>query len=257
MTTVYDIYQAIDRLAPFSYAESWDNCGLMLGDKTMEVKRALFCLDVTEEIVAEAVAQQASLIITHHPVIFHPLKTVDSNTNVYRLIVGGVAVISAHTNLDIAEGFVNDVLAEKLGLEEITHLERIDGKGADISLGRMGILPKAVSIEAFAQQVKIALNCEKIDFVGGQPMVQRVAVCGGSGGSLLRTAVEKGADVLVTGDVRHDEFLLAHELGMGIIDGGHYHTEQPVLEVLSQRLQEIFPWVTFVRTKEDTVVKTV
>lgn len=241
MATIQEIYHSMDELAPFSLQESWDNSGLLVGDACAQVTRALITLDITHAAVLEAARLGAQLIISHHPVIFHPLKQLPSDSVVYHLAVAGVGAICAHTNLDIAEGGVNDCLAGVLGLK------RIEGfvPAGEGSLGRIGMLPHPMPPEAFARHVQQALGDAPVRMCTGGHSVSRVAVCGGAGGNLIYDAIAMGVDALVTGEAKHHELLDAVHAGLTLVDGTHYATEQVVLQPLAGMLSARHPEVSF------------
>ena len=235
MLCIQDFYRAIDSFAPFDTAEAWDNPGLLLGSFDTPVSGALLALDVTEAVLEEAKKIGASLIITHHPIIFSPLRKIESDSLVYRLVQNGIAVISAHTNLDMADGGVNDVLAQRLQLCDVRKPE------APPSLLRVGELSGAMQPEAFAQYVKRELHAPGVRVVCGRAEIRTVAVCGGAGADRLSVAAKADAQAYVTADVKHHEWLESHRMGLTLIDAGHFSTEAPVLEPLRRRLAEILP----------------
>lgn len=341
--TTGDILDLVERLAPPSLAEEWDRCGLQVGERRSPVSKLLIALSPTLRAAEEAVKRKADLLITHHPLLLAPLQVLDfSKTNtkiIATLIKGGVDHLCAHTNLDKAEGGVNDCLAASLGLLDIKplgvgeHLRKVvvtlpaehldlvrdalkgvgagsigpykgcsfassgegfftplEGSAAYIgevgqeasvnevrleaivpeslldgaikalltthpyerpaidiyellnrdergALGRIGALKAKVSLAVFAERVKALLNATGVRYVGdGEHSVERVAVCGGSGADLWREAQKRGADALVTGDVKYHTALDAAEGGFAIIDAGHHSTEAIVLEPLAKAL---------------------
>lgn len=161
MSTVFDLYSAIDQFAPFSLSMDFDNTGILVGDRHQLVSKVLLALDCTMDVVNYAKEIGAQLIITHHPVIFHPIKRVNEDSVVYHLIHSQIAVISAHTNLDIAEGGVNDVLAQAIGLQNISGLELLD-PAAQSYLGRVGTLSNPISASEFAALVKESLHARSV-----------------------------------------------------------------------------------------------
>lgn len=245
MYKVKEIAEAIEKLAPKEIAESWDNVGLMVGDYEQEVERVYICLDVTSENIRRAVECGADMIISHHPLIFSPLKRVvedDVSGSIIRtLIKKDISVYSAHTNLDKADGGMNDVLAEKLGLENIRHFTNEECEDRD-NIGRIGVLDSPAELADFVSLVRSILGCRSIRYVGA-PMeeVNTVAVCSGSGGDGIYTAYRAGADVYVTSDVRHHEAQLAFELGINLVDAGHFETENIVCEFMREYISECFP----------------
>lgn len=236
--TVRDVYEAIDCLAPFDTAEEWDHVGLQVGDLSAAVIRALVCLDVTKEAVERAREIGAALIVSHHPPLFEPLQTLAADSVPYALASSGIAVLSAHTNLDRAAGGVNDCLCDALGLAGTAPVA--DG------LGRVGTLPSPMSSAALAKHVGAALHtCVRLHAGTGE--VRRVAVVCGSGGDLLTAVREEASpDAFVTGEMKHHEWL--HAGDTTVIEAGHFATEQvvvrPLAAWLSARLPEI-EWEAF------------
>lgn len=240
MVKVKDIYQYIDSVAPFATQMEFDNAGLLVGSEDTDVERVMVALDVTAQVAGEAARKRCQLIVSHHPLIFHPLKAVNptdpTQAVVAQLIRKNIAVISAHTNLDIAPGGVNDVLMERLGVKTLGVLEEM----GDYGLGRWGELSEPMTVRAFATHVKKALGTRAVRAVAGTRPVKKVAVCGGAGGDMVELAARMGMDAYVTADVKHHEFLAAKALGMTLLDAGHYATENPMMSVLAERLQGAF-----------------
>lgn len=232
---VYDFYDFLDERYDFSSALEFDNVGLLVGDGREKVTGVLVCLDCTDEAIGEAVKLGANLIVTHHPVIFDPLKAVTEQSLVYRLIRNGISVISAHTNLDQADGGVNDALAETLGLQNIEKIADREG-----FLYRIGELPESMTSDELAKMVGEKLSL-RVKFVGNNSFIKRVAVCGGAGGSMLADVIGAGVDAFVTADVKHNVFLDAHAEGLTLIDAGHFNTEDTVIEKLTAELLAKFP----------------
>lgn len=244
MTTVFDILRFLDTLAPPSIAEPWDNAGLLCGSADAPVTRVLLALDPFEGVCREAGAIGAELIVTHHPLIFEPIKSVTDQTAIGRclqyLCSHGISAINAHTNLDCAAGGVNDCLAARLGLQDV---QTILLPGKDWGLLRYGLLPEQ-SLPAFLAAVKASLGCPGLRYVSGGKPVHRVAVGGGSCGSELSDAVKAGCDTFVTSDVKYNQFWDAQELGLNLIDAGHFYTENPVISRLAEQIQRQFPKVS-------------
>lgn len=225
--TVQTVYEALNRAADFSLAMDFDNPGLLVGDPNATVTGVLAALDVTDAVISEAVARGANLIVSHHPVIFHPMKRVTADTLVWRLIRENLSVISAHTNLDIAAGGVNDILAARLKLQAVAPVE-------PEGMARIGRLERGMTPPEFAYYVKQMLDACAVRYCDGGRAIERVAVCGGSGGSFLADIDHAGAQALVTGDVKHDVMLDAIHRGITIIDAGHFGTENFVVPYLAE-----------------------
>lgn len=234
---VAEIIKIMEEIAPPSLAEEWDNVGLMLGRRGSSVKKLLLALDVTAEVVQQAIAQKADMIITHHPLIFKGVKNVtDSEWQqelILTLVEHGIAVYSAHTNLDCVSNGVNDVLAKKLRLEDIDVLD------ADTGLGRIGTVAECM-IEDFAVSVKQALKADYVVIGNADKKVHTVAVCGGAGSDLINLALLRGADTLVTGDIKYHEAQKAVFSGLNVVDAGHQPTELHVMDSLADRLSQRF-----------------
>ena len=233
LATVNDLVELLEELMPSSLAEDWDNVGLMVGRKGKTVKRILLALDLSKEVVEQAIAQKIDMIITHHPAIFKKLKRVVDNDwqqdLLLTLMENGIAVYSAHTNLDCVSTGVNDVLAKLLKLEDADILDDSNG------LGRIGCVEK-MTLADYAQFVKTALKADYVIVGDAGKQVHKVAVCGGAGSDLIDLALAKGADTLVTGDVKYHSAQQAVFSGLNIIDAGHQPTELPVLDKLADRL---------------------
>lgn len=245
MVKVRDIYDYIDAKAPFSTQMDFDNAGLLVGDRNAEVARVMVALDATLPVVREAGRRKCQLLVTHHPLIFHPLKTVVPNDPtqavVAELIRRNIALICAHTNLDAAPGGVNDVLMERLGVKVTGILEEFGLRdGVPYGMGRVGELDEPMEPKAFAAMVKKALGTRAVRAVPGTRPVKKVAVCGGSGGDMVELAASLGMDAYVTADVKHHEFLLAQALDITLLDAGHYATENPVTPVLADQIKNAF-----------------
>ena len=232
-----EIYEYLKELAPLELQMDFDNSGFQLGRLDAEINKALLALDVTEEVVGEAIELGAQLIISHHPLIFSKLRSI-MDTKLLRLAENRIAVISMHTNLDIAAGGVNDVLITLLGA-------RADGPLDPDNCGRVGELPEAQQFDSFLRFCKTALDSKGLRYYDAGRPVKRLAVMGGSGGDYIGCAAEKGCDTYVTADIKYHQFLEAKELGINLIDGDHFCTENPVIPSLCEKLRHEFPDVCF------------
>ena len=241
MTSVKDIRDYLDGRVPFSTKLDFDNVGLLAGEPDREVRRVLCALDITSEVIEEAALLGAELIVSHHPLVFHPLRQVLSDDlvgrKIYALVRGGISAICLHTNLDAAVGGVNDALMDALGCVDVRPL---GGEGA---MPRVGRLPHnlPLTMEEFLALTKSALSADGLRYVDGGRKISVVGCCGGSGGDFLEAAMEAGCDVFVTGDVKHDRFLAAAEYGVSLVDAGHFCTENVVVPRLRHMLLEGFP----------------
>jgi dinuclear metal center YbgI/SA1388 family protein len=248
MNTVADILDFLEALAPRYMKMDWDNVGLLCGSKKTPVTKILVALDPFEAVCREAADWGAELIVTHHPLIFHPLKAVTDETEPGRCIqllcARGVSAINAHTNLDCAPEGVNSRLAEQLGLTDITVIDPrgTDEQGRPWGLLRMGNVPEQ-SLEAFLAVIKERLGCEGLRYSDGGKPVHRVAVGGGACGSELMDAVRADCDTFVTADVKYNGFFDAKALGINLIDAGHFQTENPVVSLLAEKIAMAFPGI--------------
>lgn len=233
-----DIFDFLCTLAPLELQLGFDNAGFLVGDMETGVSRVLLSLDVTEEVVDEAVRTGAELIVSHHPFIWTPLKSVTEDAltsrKLMKLIKNDISVISMHTNLDIAEGGVNDVLISLLGAERA---DTLDGDNC----GRIGELKEAICLGEFLVHCRKVLNVKGLRYVDAGRRVKRLAVMGGAGADAMYDAIEKGCDTYVTADVKYHQFLEAKELGLNLIDADHFCTENPVMPVLAEKLRAAFP----------------
>jgi len=248
MTTVSDVLHFIETLAPRSMKESWDNVGLNCGHMDQPVTKILVALDPFTHVCREAKEIGADLLITHHALIWKPGFITDQNSqgrNTLFLIENGIAHINAHTNLDQAPGGVNDVLAEKLGLTNIrlTNPQGTDSEGREWGLIRCGDVEEQ-SLEAFLSRVKTALHCDGLRYCDGGKPVRKVAVGGGSCSGGMQEVAAAGCDTFVTADVKYNGFWDAQELGLSLIDAGHFHTENPVVAVLAEKIAAAFPEIS-------------
>jgi len=242
--TVSDIIEVLDAIAPRSAAQKWDNVGLQVGHLKWPVRRVMIALDAAPLVVQAACERKIDLLVTHHPLIFRPLSCVDFNTPVGRIVQLSaqhrLAVFSAHTNLDaVAEG-LNDILARKIGLfhmQDFIASETPDHNG----IGRVGDLPEAHSLSSLAGSLRNLLGGTSVRF-SGMPdmMVRRVAICTGSGGSLMDDFLQSGADVFITGDLRYHDARSAEWANVGMIDIGHFASEHLMVNALTERLDGIF-----------------
>ena len=245
MATVADILAYLDTVAPRHMKMDWDNVGLLCGSKQQIVTKILVALDPFENVCQEASAWGAELIVTHHPLIFHPVKAVTDETETGRCIQflcrHGISAINAHTNLDCAPDGVNDRLAQLLGLENTEVIDPMgtDEQGRPWGLLRCGDVTEQ-PLEAFLATVKTRLNCEGLRYVG-EGKVRKVAVGGGACAGELMDALRAGCDTFVTSDVKYNQFHDGQMLGINLIDAGHFHTENPVISVLADKITAAFP----------------
>ena len=232
-----DVLDVLEKVAPAQFAESWDNPGLQVGYYSQEVRKIFFALDPTLKALRSACKRKAQVLLTHHPLIFTPLSRIDISEYPGNVILeaakSGVSVVAAHTNLDVARGGINDVLGNLLNLHNMEVLKEITGIDG-VGLGRIGDLSEPVKLSDAEEFIMRILGNRNLKVVGqGNAEIHRVAVIGGSGGSLVSLASEKGADLLLTGDVSHHHALEAESLGIALIDGGHFYTEKVAFDIFA------------------------
>ena len=230
MTTVQDIYGFLNQLAPFASQMEWDNSGLVLGSPAQAVRRAAVCLDISCDVSPEI-----DLIVSHHPVIFQARKSFTNPLDpAMTLLRQGTAAIAFHTNYDSCPGGVNDILAARLGLQAVEILPN------GVRIGTVA----PISLQNFAKFVGAELHCDAVRYRAADDAnpICRVAVCGGAGCSFLPDIYEK-ADVYLTGDAGHHDFLDAAQNGIALMAAGHYHTETIAMPPLLERLRAAFPAV--------------
>ena len=246
MATVNDILTFLETLAPRSMKMDWDNVGLLCGSRKTEVTKILVALDPFEGVCREAAVWGAELIVTHHPLIFQALKSITDETSIGRSIQllcrEGISAINAHTNLDCAPDGVNDRLAATLGLKDIQVIDPmgVDAEGREWGLLRKGTVDEQ-PLSAFLDTVKSSLGCEGLRYADGGKPACNVAVGGGACASELMDAYYAGCDTFVTSDVKYNQFWDARDLGLNLIDAGHFYTENPVTACLAEKIAAKFP----------------
>lgn len=241
---INEIYSFLNSKYPFSLQESWDNSGMLVDNYDMTCSKVLLTLDIDSAAAAEAGCKGAKLIISHHPVIFEPLKKLDFNSPVCILSRLGIAAICMHTNLDIAHGGTNGVIVKKLSdvLDISANMRSLEELGDGRSLGWIIELIDGIKVNKLAYYLKKIFGCAflRVNRNCGS-FISRIAVCSGSGGSLMKLAIEKGCDAMITGDVKHDVWIDANNKNFTLFDCGHFHTENLVLGELRRALEEKFP----------------
>jgi dinuclear metal center YbgI/SA1388 family protein len=248
-----EIIAALERLAPLRLQDEWDNSGLQVGFPESEVTRVLVCLDITEEIVNEAIAKECNMIVSHHPLLFKALRQVSDATYqqrcVVRALAAGISVYSAHTSLDNAPGGVNHRIAEKLALQNLRWLSPLDsGEGGS---GLVGELPLPEKDADFMARVKrtFGVQCLRHSALDGRE-IRRVALCGGAGAFLLRDAVRSGADCFLSGEFHYHDYF--ENNGVLLMELGHFQSEQFTQDLLQEYLTSNCPGVEVFKTARDT-----
>lgn len=248
MPTVGQIETFLYELAPKPGAMEWDNVGLLLGDPARVVYRVLVALDITEAVADEAIATGCRLIVAHHPLMnckWLPVQTLREDTPqghlLLKLLRAGISAICMHTNLDVAPGGVNDVLAHVLKLED-------PGPLTEEGIGRLGRLAQPMAVSEFVKVVSRALGCNGLRYADAEKPVSFVAVGGGACGDYTESAIAAGCDTFVTSDLNYHAFLDAKGKGINLIDAGHFPTEDPICASLVQALQKQFPDLTVTKS---------
>ena len=243
MTTVNDIFEYLNSIAPVSTQEGFDNSGFIIGNPEGLVDKVILALDATSEVIDEAEVCNAQLIVTHHPVIFNAFKKVfpsdPTGKKIYSLCRNNISVISMHTNLDKAAGGVNDVLIRALGVSEV------DPADGDSPFMRTGSLNEPMELADYLAFCSTALNANGLRYHDAGKMVHKIACIGGAGDFGIADAFAKGCDTFITGDIKHHVFLEAAEYGINLIDAGHFCTENPVMSYLKEILSAEFASVDF------------
>lgn len=242
MIKVSDVYNFIDSFAPFGSQFDWDNAGLLLGSKEQQVTRIAFALDATVQVIEDAVAAGCDLLVTHHPVIFKPLKEIDFSSPVGVAVRYSLPVICAHTNLDISSRGVNTALAEKIGLKNIS---TTPVNGELLWSGEISETDAA----SFAKTLSNSLNTA-VTYSDSGKNIRKVAVCGGAAGEYLYAAADAGMDAYVTGEVHHHEYLDSARIGISVFCAGHFETENPVIPALEKMVREHFNIDTIIITQQ-------
>lgn len=242
MPTVKDFYEYLNGIAPFDSQEDWDNSGMLVGDMNAEVAKAVVVLDITPQVVKKASEIGAHLIISHHPVIFRAMKSFTNGSVPYELAVSGINAICCHTPIDIAQGGTNDTLAEILGF--------------NVTVGENSILRFAEIAETTAQELSSMIAAKlntKVRFADAGRPIRKIAICTGSGSSLIDEAGE--IDAFITGDAGHHDFLDAVQAGVTLVAAGHFETENPVVAVLQKKLSEQFTTIEVIDLKQENPVR--
>ena len=248
MTTVKNIYDYINSVAPYSTQEEWDNSGHLVGDFRQVVTKCVMALDATKEVCRFAEEIGADLVLTHHPIIFHGIKNLKADSAVYHLAKSGIAALCAHTNFDAAAGGINDNLAALLSLKQTYHLGELPVV--------IGELDQEMSMDDFVEYVSDTLSCAGIRYTDTEKPIRKVAVGGGACEEYMEEAL-KEADCFVTGDMKYHQMLEASEEGLAVISAGHFETEYQPFMMLKEQLEKVFIDVEFTAAPVQNPVKTV
>lgn len=237
-----EIIRILDDFAKPSLIDCWDNTGFQIGDDELEVEKIIVALDLDQKLLDKAISEGCQMIITHHPIIFKPLKTINNQTYIgrliYRLILNNIVAYNAHSNLDLTVGGVNDVLASCLGIEYTEPLNRLIIEDKLYGYGRIGKINPIQTIDLL-DIIKDKLEVDDLRVYGNvDKRISTIAVCGGSGGDFILDAYTKGADIYITGDIKYHEAQLALQVGLILVDAGHFHTEKMILAKIKDILLE-------------------
>ncbi len=248
------VIKSLEQLCSPAFAESWDNVGLLAGRKEKEVQKICIAVDAVESVIEEAVRKGADMLLTHHPLIFSPVKRINTDDftgrRLIRLLQNDISYYAMHTNFDVMG--MADAAADELRLKDrhvlsITYEDEISKEG----IGRYGMLPQVKTLEECASYVKEVFGLESVKIYGERDIaIECAAISPGSGKSMIRPAVEAGAEVLITGDIEHHEGLDAIAQGLAIIDAGHYGLEKIFVPYLMEYIQREFPQISVFAAKE-------
>ena len=250
MATVIEIYDFLAKFAPVGLKMEFDNVGFLVGRSGSEISKIMVSLDITNDVISEAICEGAGLIVSHHPLFFLLKNVTDSDmtgTRIIRLLENGVAAVCMHTNLDAARGGVNDALAKAAGIADQAELFPAEALPA---YGRSGYLKNPCGLAEYLGRLKESLNTNGLRYHDAGRDVCKVAVVGGSGGSELVNAHAAECDTFVTADIKYDVFLEAKELGINLIDADHFCTENVVTGVLAEKLRAAFPEIGVIVSKK-------
>ncbi len=242
---VLDIIDFMNNWAKLEYQETWDNSGAQI-NLNGETSSVTIALDLTDKVIDMAIKNDSKLIITHHPMFFSGLKSIDENTYIGKIIIkaikNNISIYSAHTSLDIAENGVNDVLCEVIGLNEIEGLSMAD---SGYMIGKVGYLEKEKLLKDIYLELSEKLNYSNIRIYGDiKNNIKKIAVCGGSGSSMIDDAIKKDVDLYITGDIKHHDAQYAYENNITLMDISHFNGEKLVLNKVASELSKNFEIVT-------------
>ncbi len=240
--TITEIGRILDEMAPLRLMEKWDNCGLLVGNDQMECSGILLGLDANTALLEEALERGCNTLVVHHPVIFQPLKKIDTGSAEGRLLqkalAGDVAILCWHTNFDSAATGVSDYLGKMLGLKERSPLLPAKDE-PEAGLGCIGSYPQGMEASLFVERLLDVLQLPGVLTAGAIPQtINKVALCGGSGSDFAQLARSRGADLYLSAEIKHHIGLWAVENNFCVIDGTHYATEKPAVALLAQQLQQ-------------------
>jgi dinuclear metal center YbgI/SA1388 family protein len=253
-----DILVVLDSIAPLRLAEGWDNVGLLVGDPSTDVERILLCIDYTPAVAAEARAKRKNLVVAYHPAIFEPMKRIVAGNGIFEAARDGIAIFSHHTALDVAEGGTNDFLADVLGLSARKPMRAPGAKmgpapeGEKLGLGRIGVLDKRTPRAELFERIKKGLGISALLVAGPQEGdAQIVAASAGAAGNMIDDALAQGADLYLTGEMRHHDALRAAKAHMTVVCALHSNSERAALGRIRDRLAALLPGIEITSSTED------
>ncbi len=252
-----EILDKLEQLSPSSFAMDWDNSGFLVGDKDAPVSRVLIAVDATKEVIEEAIQKRADLILTHHPMIFKSIKNVTSDTvlgeKILLLAKHGIGLVCMHTNFDVmgmADAVADELALRKRDVLEVTYEDDISKEG----LGRVGLLPREMSLKELAEYVKLKFHLANVIMYGeGDRIVEKIAICGGSGKSMIPHALNNNCQVLVTGDLDYHSCLDAMQDGLALIDAGHFGIEKIFIPYMKDFFEKELKGVTVIASEQEEI----
>jgi len=253
-----EIINILNSFADPKLIDSWDNTGFQIGNDELDVKRILIALDLDDPVLEKAIKEDYQMIITHHPIIFNPLKSITNKTYqgrlILKLISNDIVAYNAHSNLDLAIGGVNDELARILNIKNTEPLSELLIEGQTYGYGRTGSIEEILAKE-FIYRIKEILEINDVKVYGNiDKNISKVSVCGGSGGDFILDSYKKGAHAYITGDIKYHEAQLGLQLGMIIIDVGHFHSEKVILAKIKEFLIDSFKEDMYIEVYKETTV---
>lgn len=252
MNTANDIIKEMEKIAPTYLKEDFDNVGLMVGDRSKEVKKILLALDCTLNIIEEAKENNVDLVMTHHPLIFRKPSSITTDTiqgrKIIELIKNDIALYSSHTNLDSVEGGLNSTIVSILGFEQGVLIET-NPNDVKAGIGRVVDLKKKITLEELVSIIKMKLNINNLRVVRGSDEVSKIAIINGSGQDFIGKAIAMGANCIITGDTTYHFASDYKEMGISIIDVGHFASEQMVFFQVMNKLKDKFMDIEFITSK--------
>lgn len=237
---IKDLISFFDDLAPFSIGYKNDNVGLIVGSDDWKLSKVLIALDATKAVVSQAIEENYDVVICHHPVIFHPIKTLEPNNPAVRLVINSIGMIALHTNFDCADYGTTDIMVDLMGLKSVGILN-IEFPEVNKGYGRICEMSQAISPLALAEKAKSAFHCQKVRLLSGTKQIRKIALASGGSGGEIKNAIKHRCDAFIGGDIKHDEWIDAYNAGITVIDAGHFPTENIFCEHIKNVMQKAFP----------------